>query len=155
MTDLGDYIKVWLERENTTQVWLADQSGIRRSTLNGIVTQGVKKPGIDSLELLAVAMNVPKQRLLVLAGYNKPEDFEQTGLTEAQEDVLELWSRIPEEYRPLMRDLLEQAAHYKAPEPGSYLGVEADEMTPAEVEQMKRFIKIRDAIVKRREERAS
>lgn len=99
-SEVSRFIKDWLRREQTTQTWLAAQSGVKRSTLNAILKKNVQ-PRAEQLTKLAAAMGVPRNRLFVLAGYMEEALVKEksAALTEDEERLLNEYRQLPAEAR--------------------------------------------------------
>ena len=72
---LAQFIREWLDDRKATQFSLAQRAGIPHSTLSALFTRNIL-PRPETLKRLAQAMGVPMGRLLVLAGYITPEEYE-------------------------------------------------------------------------------
>ena len=72
---LAQFVQEWLGERKATQLWLAKQAGIPHSTLSALFTRNIL-PRPETLKRLAQAMGVPVGRLLVLAGYITPQEYE-------------------------------------------------------------------------------
>ncbi len=78
MTDqhpLTTFVRDWLEKRGTTQLWLAQQAGIPHSTISALLSrQLIPRP--ETLRKLARPMGIPVGQLLVLAGHITPQEYE-------------------------------------------------------------------------------
>ena len=73
---LAQFVQEWLGERKATQLWLAKQAGTSLTARSALSSRATSSPGPETLKRLAQAMGVPVGRLLVLAGYITPQEYE-------------------------------------------------------------------------------
>lgn len=74
-TGLIDFLKGWMADCGVSQLALAKRAGVPHSTLSVLFNHRIS-PTAQTLRKLAVAMNVPVGKMLVLSGHLTEEEFE-------------------------------------------------------------------------------
>lgn len=100
---LHEFIEQWIKARNTTWEWLFKRAGVPRSVGTRIRQGGTPRP--ETLRRLAEAVGVSRRKLFELAGYVNAEDLEPTGLSEEEEQVLDLYRQLPRRDRLLLREV--------------------------------------------------
>ena len=108
-------IRDFLDGHRMTQDELAHNAGIPTSTLNSIISRGVK-PEPGRLRLLTDAMGIPFRDALVLAGYATKSDFETTALSEDESSLLYWYRSLPDDRKHLVYSLIEAAGNFQRAE---------------------------------------